>query len=107
MLLLDTKNRLIARPGIATRGLLNSSQIDPREVFVKAVRHKAASLIIAHNHPSGDPTPSPEDVAVTRRLLDASQILGIPLLDHLILGKPTGSTPGYVSLRERGLLKFG
>ncbi len=106
VLLLDTKNKLIGQPVETSRGLLDSSPVHPREVFNKAVRYCAASVILAHNHPSGDPTPSKEDVDITRRLIEAARILGIRVMDHLIVGKPSPSTPGYVSLREKNLVAF-
>ena len=106
VLLLDTKNKLIGQPVETSRGLLDSSPVHPREVFNKAVRYCAASVILAHNHPSGDPTPSKEDVDITRRLIEAARILGIRVMDHLIVGRPSPSTPGYVSLREKNLVAF-
>lgn len=99
-LYLDTQNRPCAA-AIITVGLLNSSLVHPREVFLRAILCNAASLIVGHNHPSGDPEPSPEDVEVTRQLAEAGKLIGIPLRDHVILGEP-----GFVSLLERGLL-FG
>jgi DNA repair protein RadC len=106
VLLLDTKNKLIGQPVETTRGLLDTSPVHPREVFSKAVRYSAASVILAHNHPSGDPTPSKEDIDITRRLIEAARILGIRVVDHLIVGRPTATTPGYVSLREKNLVAF-
>ncbi|OQA40310.1 MAG: hypothetical protein BWY52_02897 [Chloroflexi bacterium ADurb.Bin325] len=70
------------------------------------MRYSAASVILAHNHPSGDPTPSKEDVDITRRLVEAARILGIRVVDHLIVGKPSPSAAGYVSLREKNLVAF-
>lgn len=106
VLLLDTKNKLIGRPIEVSRGLLDSSPVHPREIFNQAVRCSAASILLAHNHPSGDPTPSTEDLDVTHRLVQAAKILGIRVVDHLIVGKPSASSAGYVSLRERGLTDF-
>ena len=106
VVLLDVKNRIIGRPIETTRGLINSSLVHPREVFTRAVRHAAAAVILAHNHPSGDPTPSSEDIAITKRLVEAARILGITVLDHVIIGRPGSGTPGYLSLRERGLVGF-
>jgi DNA repair protein RadC len=105
-LLLDTKNRLIGQPVEASRGLLDASPVHPREVFSKAIRHGAAAVILAHNHPSGDPTPSPEDLRVTRQLIEASRVLGIRVLDHIIVGRPSDSQPGFLSLRDKGLVSF-
>ena len=106
ILLLNTKNRLIVPPVEATRGLLDTSPVHPREVFREAVRQSAASAILAHNHPSGDPTPSKEDIDITRRLIEAGKILGIRVLDHVICGRPSDTSPGYVSLREKNLVSF-
>ena len=105
-LLLDTRNRLIGRPQEISRGLLDSSPVHPREVFAPAISHAAAAVILAHNHPSGDPTPSTEDLRVTRQLVEASRILGIRVIDHVILGRETAQRPGHLSLREKGLATF-
>ena len=96
-LLLDTRNRLMKIADIY-RGTLNSSHIRVGEVFRDAVRIGAAALIVVHNHPSGDPTPSPEDVAVTKVLAEAGKLLDIEVLDHLIIGKNC-----FLSLKARGL----
>ncbi len=96
--LLDTKNRVLRMETISI-GTLDSSLVHPREVYRIVVREAAASWIAVHNHPSGDPTPSPEDIAITRRLKDAGQLLGIELLDHLIIGDGN-----YTSLRSLGHL---
>ena len=85
-LLLDTRQRVI-REVLVTRGILDASLIHPREVFRPAVAEAAAALIVVHNHPSGDPTPSAEDHAVTHQLVDAGRTLGIPVLDHVIVGR--------------------
>jgi DNA repair protein RadC len=81
-------------------GDLSSALVHPREVFKPAILSNAASVILAHNHPSGDPQPSPEDCAVTRRLQEAGQILGIEVLDHVIIGDASR----WASLREKGLM---
>ena len=78
----------------------------PREIMREAVRQSAASIILAHNHPSGDPTPSKEDCDITRRLIEAAKILGIRIVDHVICGRPGEHTPGFVSLREKNLVAF-
>jgi DNA repair protein RadC len=80
------------------KGSLNSSQVRVGELFKSAIRENAASIIIVHNHPSGDPTPSPDDVAVTRSIVQAGKLIDIDVLDHLVVG-------GYrfISLKERGL----
>lgn len=84
---------------VVTVGLLNSTQVHPREVFADAISDRAASMIIAHNHPSGNLLPSPEDLAVTRRLRESGELLGIQLLDHLVF-----STRGYYSLADHNQL---
>lgn len=96
--LLDTKNRVLRSQTIFI-GTLDSSLVHPREVYRAAVREGAACWIAVHNHPSGDPTPSPEDIAITKRLKEAGELLGIALLDHIIIGDGN-----YTSLRERGYL---
>ena len=106
VVLLDTKNRMIGGPRVATLGLLNSSMVHPRETFREAVRDGAASVIVAHNHPSGDPTPSKEDLDITRRLVEAGTLLGIPVVDHLILGWAEPGAAGFVSLRDKNLVTF-
>ena len=89
VLLMNTKNRIIAEEVVSV-GILDGSLIHPREVFKAAVAGSAAAIIIAHNHPSGDPAPSKEDQEVTRRLRDAGKILGIPVLDHVIVAPEGG-----------------
>ncbi len=96
VLLLNTKNRIIKMEQIA-EGSLTTAVVHPREVFAPAVVSHAACILVAHNHPSGDPYPSPEDRDLTRALEDAGSILGIPLLDHLVIGD--GS---YYSFKEHG-----
>lgn len=96
-LLLDTKNRVLASPTVYV-GNVNSSIIRISEVFREAVRENATAMIVAHNHPSGDPTPSPEDVSVTRSIVEAGSLLGIDVLDHLVIGHQR-----FISLKERGL----
>ncbi len=97
VLYLDTRNRLLGSETLYV-GSLNAAHIRVGEVFRGAVRRNCAAIIVAHNHPSGDPTPSPEDVAVTRELVTAGKLLDIEVLDHLIIGHQC-----FVSLRERGL----
>ncbi|MNW46378.1 hypothetical protein D3C74_236710 [compost metagenome] len=98
IILLNTKNRIISKEIIAV-GSLNKAIIHPREVFKSAIIKGAASIVCVHNHPSGDPTPSPEDVGLTKRLINSGEILGIDVLDHVIVG-----TEGYVSLKEQGMI---
>ncbi|ULO08978.1 DNA repair protein RadC [Paenibacillus sp. 19GGS1-52] len=97
-LFLNTKNRLIFKEVISI-GSLNAAIVHPREVFHAAIRRCSASLICAHNHPSGDPEPSIEDVNLTKRLIAAGEIIGIEVLDHIIIG---GNR--FYSLKEHGLL---
>ena len=94
-LFLDNKHRLIGLERIS-EGTLNASLVHPRDVFRPAIRNSAAALVVAHNHPSGDPEPSQEDLDVTRRLLRVSRLVGIPLVDHVVMGDCS-----WVSLRER------
>ncbi len=98
---LDAKKHPLCEPICATRGTLDMSPVHSREVFKDAIRWGAHAVIVAHNHPSGDPTPSREDVIVTKRLLEASLVVGIPLLDHIVIGNP-----GFASLRALGLVAF-
>ena len=97
-LALNTKNHVTAVLPVSS-GSLNASIVHPRELFQRAILANCASLILAHNHPSGDPAPSPEDLALTRKLIDAGLLLDIPVLDHIVLGYGR-----YVSFKERGLL---
>ncbi len=97
VMLLDTRNQVIKFVEVY-RGSLNSSVIRVGEVFREAVRRNAAAIIVAHNHPSGDPTPSPEDIAVTRAIVDAGKLLDIEVLDHLVIGKNR-----YVSLKSKSM----
>ena len=98
ILVLNTKNKVIAVLEIH-RGILNSSMVHPREVFKPAVLHNAAGIICFHNHPSGDPEPSPADIDTTKRLVEAGKILGIEVVDHIIV-----SDDRYVSLKEIGAM---
>ena len=95
---LDSKNRVISTRTIHI-GTVNSSMVGPREVFREAIRENAASLIVVHNHPSGDTEPSPEDITVTKKLVEVGKLLDILLLDHIIIG-----SDGYTSLSELGHL---
>ncbi|HHS96815.1 MAG TPA: JAB domain-containing protein [Chloroflexi bacterium] len=97
VLFLDVRNRVLGSEPVY-KGSLNQTQVRAADVFREAVRRNSAAIIVAHNHPSGDPTPSPDDIAVTRDLVRAGRVLGIEVLDHLIIGHQR-----WVSLRERGL----
>jgi DNA repair protein RadC len=98
LLALDARHRL-RREAVVSVGCLTASLVHPREVFQEAVVSRAAALVLFHNHPSGDPEPSAEDLALTRRLAAAGTLMGIEILDHLVLGAGR-----YVSLKERGVL---
>ncbi len=89
---------------LITRGILNSSLVHPREVFRAAIAEAAAGIIVVHNHPSGDPTPSADDRAVTRQLVEAGRVLDMPVYDHVVIGGGGGGGERYVSFAEAGLL---
>ena len=95
-LFLNIKNKVLAQETISI-GTLDASLVHPREVFRAAIRHGCAAVICIHNHPSGDPTPSHEDIAITRRLMEAGELVGIEVLDHIVIGDKR-----YVSLKEQG-----
>ena len=95
---LDSRNQEIKREIISV-GSLNTNLVHPREVFEPAVRHLAAQVILAHNHPSGDPEPSEDDLEITKRLVDSGKILGIEIIDHIIITKT-----GFLSFKEKNLL---
>jgi len=95
---LDTKNKVNAI-NIVSVGSLNSSIVHPREVFKAAILANSNAIILAHNHPSGDSTPSEEDITITKRMIDAGEILGIQVLDHVIIGEEK-----HVSLKEKGII---
>ena len=97
IIMLDTRNRVIGMPTVYI-GSLNTSVVRLAEVFKPAIKANAAAIIVVHNHPSGDPSPSPEDVKVTRELVSAGKLLDISVLDHLIVGNNR-----YTSLKERNL----
>lgn len=98
LIILNTRNCITAITNVST-GTLSASLVHPREVFKDAIRHSASSVVLAHNHPSGNPEPSEEDLRITRRLIDAGKIIGIDVLDHIIIGKNS-----FSSFKERGLL---
>lgn len=97
-LFLNTKNHVIGQETLSM-GSLNASIVHPREVFRAAIKRSSASIVCAHNHPSGDPTPSPEDIQLTTRLVDAGNLIGIEVLDHIVVGDQS-----FVSLKELGLM---
>lgn len=108
VLLLDRKYRL-RRPAIRiSLGIADASLVHPREVFKEAIRSSSAAVVLAHNHPSGDPTPSAEDIRITRQLIEAGKVVDIEILDHVILGRNRGGEGrDFISLRESGLVSFG
>ena len=97
-LYLDTKNQIL-KEDIISIGSLNASIVHPREIFKPALLESSASVIITHNHPSGDPSPSREDISITKKLVDGGNLLGIELLDHIIIGDGR-----YVSLKDEGII---
>ena len=98
LLMLDSKNKLM-KDMIISEGTVNTSIMPTREIFVQAVKEGAVNIILLHNHPSGDPTPSAEDIRVTKKLTEAGNLIGISLMDHIIIGDNR-----YISLKEQGLV---
>jgi len=98
LILLNPRNKIIGISTISI-GILNASLVHPREVFKDAIMHTAASVVLAHNHPSGDPEPSEDDIKITKKLVESGKILGIEVLDHIIIGKNN-----FCSFKERGLI---
>ena len=106
VLLLDARNGMKGEPVEVTAGLLDASLVHAREVFRDAVRNSCGAVILAHNHPSGDTTPSAEDVRITKQLVDAGKIIDIKVLDHVIVGRRQEGAHRFLSLREEGLVSF-
>ena len=98
LMMLNTKNRLLGEK-IVSKGTANASMISPREIFLQALHYHAVTIVLIHNHPSGDPTPSNADIDLTKRMQEAGKLLGIELLDHVIIGNRK-----YMSFRESGIL---
>nr|WP_330397033.1 DNA repair protein RadC [Anaerovirgula multivorans] len=98
IILLNTKNEVIAVENISI-GSVNASIVHPREVFVRAIKRTSSSIILVHNHPSGDPDPSKEDINITKRLVEAGKVIGIEVLDHIIIGDNV-----YSSLKEKNII---
>ncbi len=98
LILLDIKNQIISIP-LISKGGLSSSIVHPREVFKEAIKHSSAAMILAHNHPSGIPEPSRDDINITKKLIDAGKIIGIDILDHIIIGDGI-----FVSMKEKGFI---
>lgn len=100
VLLLDARHT-VKRHVLIARGSLSGVEVHPREVFVSAIRHRAAAIVCAHNHPSADPSPSAQDIALTERLAATGELVGIPILDHLVIA----ADGRYVAFSETGLLR--
>lgn len=100
LIVLDTKNRILSAETLSM-GTINTSIADPREIFLHALKKNGVSVLLLHNHPSGDPTPSREDILTTERIIKAGKLLGIPLKDHIIIGQNS-----YISLNGEGYLNF-
>lgn len=98
VMLLNTKGVLL-KDVLISQGTVNASVVSPREIFIEALKYHAVNLVLIHNHPSGDPTPSREDIALTRRVREAGELIGVRLMDHIIIGDTA-----YISLKERGIL---
>jgi DNA repair protein RadC len=98
LIILNTRNKATLITNVSL-GTLNASLVHPREVFRDAIRHSASSVVLGHNHPSGDPTPSEEDMKITKRLVEAGKIIGIEVLDHVVIGKDN-----FYSFKEKGLI---
>jgi DNA repair protein RadC len=98
LILLDSRRRFLGEVAVS-QGTIDRALVHPRDVFGPAVRQHAGAIVVVHNHPSGDPAPSPEDINVTKRLAEAGAVLGIPLLDHVVIGEGR-----YVSFAEKGLM---
>jgi len=105
VVLLDGKNKLITKT-VVTQGLLDATMVHPREIFRMAIERSASALILVHNHPSGDPTPSAEDLRITKQLIQAGKIIDIKVLDHLIIGHDQERKIKHLSLRDSGVIQF-
>ena len=106
VLCLNARNRLIAG-GIVTIGIIDSTLVHAREIFRKAIEVNASAVCLVHNHPSGDSTPSAEDVKLTKQMIQAGQLIGIKVLDHVVIGRLSpGNTRRFLSFRESGLVEF-
>ena len=107
----DSKNRMLNRHMVSL-GTVDTALVHPREVLRPAILDGAAAVLLVHNHPSGDPTPSAEDVRMTKQLVHAGQIVGIKVMDHVVIGRATAAIgdqpdrPGFLSLRQNGLVEF-
>jgi len=91
---------------MVTPGLADASLVHPREVFRTAIENTASAMVLVHNHPSGDSTPSAEDIRITRQLIEAGKIIDIKVIDHVVIGRSTNGSPAFLSMRESGLCAF-
>lgn len=98
LMLLNTKGTLL-KETLISQGTVNASVVSPREIFIEALKYHAVNVVVVHNHPSGDPSPSREDISLTRRIREAGELIGIRLLDHVIIGDNS-----YTSFKERGII---
>ena len=105
VLCMNAKNNLMNRH-LVTVGLVDASLVHPREVLRPAITEGSSALVLVHNHPSGDPTPSAEDIRITKQLVEAGRIVDIKVLDHIIIGRNGEHNKGFVSMREDGLCDF-
>ena len=105
VLCLNTKNYLINRH-LVTLGLVDASLVHPREVLRPAISDNAGAVVLVHNHPSGDPTPSAEDLRITKQMVEAGMIIDIKIVDHIIIGKKSEGCAGFLSMREEGVCDF-
>lgn len=105
VLTIDSKNNLINRHMVSL-GTVSASAVHPREVFRAAVTDGASAVVLVHNHPSGDPSPSAEDLRITRQLIEAGKVLDVQVMDHVIVGRQADGKPSRLSLREAGLCGF-
>lgn len=105
VLALNAKNCLINRY-LVSIGIADASLVHPREVFRQAILENAAALVLTHNHPSGDPTPSAEDIRITRQLIEVGKMVDIRVQDHVIVGRASETGKGFLSMRESGLCSF-
>lgn len=106
VLCLNTRNRLIAG-GIVTVGIIDSTLTHAREIFRHAIQCQASAIVLVHNHPSSDTTPSAEDINMTKQLIQAGHVIGIKVMDHIIIGARTPDSPrGFTSFRELGVVSF-
>ena len=104
---MDSDFHALCEPLDISQGSVSRTPVHPRDVFCEAVRYRAYAILVAHNHPAGDPAPSAEDIEITERLIETGKLLGIRVIDHIVLGaSPSAAGRGYVSIRNLATLKF-